>query len=86
MRRVLFVAGSYLGAVSHALTGLQCLAARNIRVAAVIVSESEASAGPAGHARFAAIAAARSRRAAVREPAHAPAWANDLARVIAASG
>ncbi|HVZ99027.1 MAG TPA: dethiobiotin synthase [Caulobacterales bacterium] len=42
---VLFVAGSYLGAVSHALTGLDSLAVRNIPVAGVIVNESEASAG-----------------------------------------
>jgi dethiobiotin synthetase len=40
-----FVAGSYLGAVSHALTGLAVLDARTIKVAAVVVSESAVSAG-----------------------------------------
>jgi dethiobiotin synthetase len=42
---VLFVAGSYLGAVSHALTGLACLGAEKLAVAAVIVSESAESVG-----------------------------------------
>ena len=41
----LFVAGSYLGAVSHALTGRTCLDVRGIEIAAVIVSESAESAG-----------------------------------------
>ncbi|HVY85708.1 MAG TPA: dethiobiotin synthase [Caulobacterales bacterium] len=41
----LFVAGSYLGAVSHALTGLECLRMRGVSVAAVIVNESEENAG-----------------------------------------
>jgi dethiobiotin synthetase len=84
---VLFVTGSYLGAVSHALTGLQCLAARQVRVAAVVVSESEVSAGLQdtrdmlqSHRPDLAVLAA------VREEAEAPAWARDLARVIAASG
>jgi dethiobiotin synthetase len=42
---VIFVAGSYLGAVSHALTGLEVLIARGAHVALVVVSESEDSAG-----------------------------------------
>ncbi|MDX2275939.1 MAG: dethiobiotin synthase [Hyphomonadaceae bacterium] len=40
---VIFIAGSYLGGISHALTGLVAL--RNCQVAAVIISESEQSAG-----------------------------------------
>lgn len=42
---VVFVAGSYLGAVSHALTGLDALTTRGIAVSAVVVSESAESAG-----------------------------------------
>ena len=42
---VVFVAGSYLGAVSHALTGLAVLAARGVAVKAVIVNESAESVG-----------------------------------------
>jgi dethiobiotin synthetase len=42
---VVFVAGSYLGAVSHALTGLDALATRGVAVATVIVSESAESVG-----------------------------------------
>jgi dethiobiotin synthetase len=41
---LLLVAGSYVGTISHALTALQVLARRNIDVAAVVVSESQASA------------------------------------------
>ncbi|MES1199033.1 MAG: dethiobiotin synthase [Pseudomonadota bacterium] len=41
----LFVAGSYLGAISHALTGLEVLALRDVPVLGVVVSESETSAG-----------------------------------------
>jgi dethiobiotin synthetase len=37
---VLFVAGSYLGALSHALTGLAALRATGLRAAAVVVNES----------------------------------------------
>ena len=37
---VLFVAGSYLGALSHALTGLVALRAAGLRAAAVVVNES----------------------------------------------
>jgi dethiobiotin synthetase len=37
---VLLVAGSYLGTFSHTLTALHVLAARNLDIAAVIVSES----------------------------------------------
>lgn len=40
---LLLVAGSYVGTLSHTLTALQVLARRNIDVAAVVVSESEAS-------------------------------------------
>ena len=36
----LLVAGSYLGAVSHALTALQALTARGVTCAAVVVNES----------------------------------------------
>jgi dethiobiotin synthetase len=41
---LILVAGSYVGTLSHTLTALQVLARRNIDVAAVAVSESEASA------------------------------------------
>lgn len=37
---VLFVAGSYLGAISHALTGLSAIKAKGLAVAAVVVNES----------------------------------------------
>jgi dethiobiotin synthetase len=42
---VIFVTGSYLGAVSHALTGLDVLKARSCAVKAVIVNESAESVG-----------------------------------------
>jgi dethiobiotin synthetase len=41
---LLLVAGSYVGTISHTLTALHVLARRNLDVAAVIVSESAASA------------------------------------------
>jgi dethiobiotin synthetase len=41
---LLLVAGSYVGTISHTLTALQVLARRNLDVAAVVVSESQASA------------------------------------------
>jgi dethiobiotin synthetase len=37
----LLVVGSYLGAFSHALTALQAMGARGVRVAAVVVNESK---------------------------------------------
>lgn len=40
----LLVGGTYLGAISHALTALEALHARGARVAAVVVSESAAGA------------------------------------------
>ncbi len=40
------VSGSYLGALSHTLTAVQSLAALDIRVAGVVVSESETSPVP----------------------------------------
>ena len=39
----ILVVGSYLGAISHALTAAEALAARAIPLAAVVVSESDAS-------------------------------------------
>ena len=39
----LVVVGSYLGSISHSLTTLEILHARNIPIAAIIVSESEGS-------------------------------------------
>jgi dethiobiotin synthetase len=39
---VLLVAGSYLGTISHTLTALHVLAQRNLDIAAVVVSESQA--------------------------------------------
>ena len=41
--QAILVVGSYLGAISHSLTAAEALAARNIPIAAVVVSESEAS-------------------------------------------
>jgi dethiobiotin synthetase len=41
---ILLVAGSYVGTMSHTLTALEVLVRRNLNVAAVVVSESEASA------------------------------------------
>jgi dethiobiotin synthetase len=41
---LLLVAGTYVGTLNHALTTLHVLARRNIEVAAVVVSESQASA------------------------------------------
>ena len=41
--RAILVVGSYLGAISHSLTAVEALAAQNIPIAAVVVSESEAS-------------------------------------------
>jgi len=42
---VIFVTGTYLGAVSHTLTGLETLSARNHTVALLIVNESPSSVG-----------------------------------------
>jgi dethiobiotin synthetase len=41
---IILVAGSYVGTISHTLTALEVLARRNLDVAAVVVSESAASA------------------------------------------
>jgi dethiobiotin synthetase len=41
---VVLVAGSYVGTISHTLTALEVLARRNLDIAGVVVSESEASA------------------------------------------
>ena len=41
---IILVAGSYVGTISHSLTALEVLARRNLDIAAVVVSESEASA------------------------------------------
>jgi dethiobiotin synthetase len=45
---LLLVAGSYLGTLSHTLTALEVLARRGLTVAAVVVSESEATTVPLG--------------------------------------
>lgn len=63
---VVFVAGSYLGAISHALTGLHAGRTRGLAVAAVIVNESvtdsvglaQTAAGLAGHFPHAPVLAA----------------------------
>lgn len=44
--KVILVAGSYLGSISHTLTAVHTLAAKNIGVHAVIISESEDSPVP----------------------------------------
>lgn len=43
---VVLVTGSYLGAISHTLTALHVLVQRNLKVAAIVVSESEAGTVP----------------------------------------
>ncbi len=43
---VLLVGGSYLGSISHTLTALECVRARGLDVAAVVVSESGESDAP----------------------------------------
>lgn len=40
------VTGSYLGALSHALTAAEALATKNVKIAGVVVSESDASPVP----------------------------------------
>ena len=55
---VILVAGSYLGTISHTLTALDVLARTDVKVAAIVVSESEKSTVPlddtvASIARFA---------------------------------
>jgi dethiobiotin synthetase len=42
----LVVVGSYLGTISHTLTALHVLSARNLDIAGVVVSESETSGAP----------------------------------------
>jgi len=43
---VLLVGGSYLGAISHTLTAIEVLRARNLTIKAVVVSESEGAGTP----------------------------------------
>jgi dethiobiotin synthetase len=40
---VLLVAGSYLGTISHTLSAVDVLARRGLRIAALVVSETEGS-------------------------------------------
>ena len=40
---LIFVAGSYLGAISHALTGLEAARSRGLAVRAIVVNETEGS-------------------------------------------
>jgi len=44
---VLLVGGSYLGAISHTLTSIAAMHARGVRVAAIVINESENSIGVA---------------------------------------
>lgn len=44
--KIILVTGSYLGTISHTLTAVQALAARNLQIHALIVSESENSPVP----------------------------------------
>lgn len=80
----LYVAGSYLGAISHALTGLTCLDVRGVEIAAVIVSESAESVGL--EETCALISAQRRGQrvmAAPRSPAvEVPSWAAELAAAL----
>ena len=43
---IILVVGTYVGTMSHTLTSLEVLVRRNLNVAAVVISESEASAAP----------------------------------------
>jgi dethiobiotin synthetase len=73
---VVFVAGSYLGAISHALTGLAALQTRGLAVAAVVINES--AAGSVGLAETVSSVARHCRGApvsAVSRGADAAAWA-----------
>jgi dethiobiotin synthetase len=79
---VLFVAGTYLGAVSHALTGLEVLARRGIAVAAIVVSESESSVGLAE--TCAMIGAHAQEGMIVAAPRGDAQWAEALARALEA--
>ena len=76
----LFVAGTYLGAISHALTGLTCLDLRGVEIAAVIVSESAESVGL--DETCALISAQRRGMQVIAAPRATgdPAWADALAK------
>ena len=43
---VILVTGTYLGTISHTLTALEALRARDIQVAALVINESVAGAAP----------------------------------------
>ncbi len=83
---ILLVAGSYVGTISHTLTALQVLVRRNLDVAAVVVSESAATAATlddtvAAIARFSdSIEVIGIPRLAVAAPTH-PAFAA-IARLL----
>ena len=44
--KIILVAGTYLGSISHTLTAIEALAARNLRPHALIINESEIPAAP----------------------------------------
>ncbi len=46
---VILVASSYLGAVSHTLTAIECLKARGLKIAALIVSQPDSEAQDPSH-------------------------------------
>lgn len=83
----LFVAGSYLGAISHALTGLTCLDVRGVEIAAIVVSESAESVGL--EETCALISAQRRGQRVVAAPRRsgeaAPVWAAELAKALSAA-
>ena len=73
------VSGSYLGALSHTLTAVQSLAALDIRVAGVVVSESETSPVPIAGNRRLPDAIPRGHRRSCRCHASTPARARGSA-------
>lgn len=79
---VIFVAGSYLGAVSHALTGLSVLDARGIDLRVVIVSESENSIGL--EETSAMIGSMRPQQTIALARRNDPHWSGFVARLLAA--
>ena len=58
---IVLVAGTYVGTISHTLTALEVLVRRNLDIAAVVVSESEAQRGLARRHRGDASSGSRRR-------------------------
>lgn len=78
---VVLVTGSYLGAISHGLTAIECVRARGLSIKAVVVSESEA-AGTPFDATVAAIARLSKLSPVIPARRGDLAWAGDLANAV----